>query len=1468
MLYFRKLVFTFCLCVIAALSSRADILLSENFASGGIPAGWTTTALQGTDLWLVRNAPAFTSSSGTYYAVFDDELLGAGSIPNEAVLMTPALDCSNRNSVYVRYFHHWFGVENTFAAVEVSNDGGATWSIVMSYEKTTRGSLTAAQDTTLNITAWAANQANVNVRFRYDDGSVAGKFWYLDDITIFTEPDVGITNLVLPDYLGCNQTFGAAETVSVQITNHGVNSVSNIPVSVNVTGGATLTLSGTYVGTIAGGASAVFVLPGSVNMVPDASYQFECYTTLATDDYLLNDTFVDARHQLITTYPFVEDFNANNGGWAAGSSNASIYWEWNTIPATYLAGPAGNGQAWRVVRDGSATYNDMWLESPVFDFTALVNPKLSMDLQYDLTYDWCDRGVFVQYSLNGGTTWTTLGTSADPTWYNAGANTCWPNTWSGGLTTGWLYVQQSLCPLAGESCVKFRIYGDDLRYDDKFTLDNFTVEDSPDVGVTVFVDPVSVGCLYNDQQEVTIAVYNWSCNPLTNVPVTCEITGAVTASLSGTIPGPLPVADTVHYTFAGTFDMTTVGTYNFEAYTSLVSDANNNNDTLTSSIPVTQLKITNFPYTEDFNTTDGYWFAGAGNANNYFTWGTLPGTYLAGSAGQGDSWYLVRDGSATYVDAWIESPVFDFSEVTNPVLGFDLQYDLAYDWCDRAVFVEYSLDGGTTWNTLGAAGDPNWYNAGANTCWPNTWSAGVVGGWTRVKHDLCELSGEDCAKLRIYADDVRFDDKFALDNVLVTDGEGDDLEPVLLYSPDAGNCAGYSGTETIQVLIQNNNCRPLENVPVTFTMTGPNATTFTETVPGPIPAFSRAYYTFAGTADMSLTGTYTLSVTTGSNLLGTGLSYINDTFPSNNTLTEIRYANTPINTYPYATDYQSNNDGWASGSSNIQRYFKRDTMPYVGGSNGYGNSYYVESENTATYTDLWVESPVFDFSGLTNPMLLVDLKYDLSYDWCDRAVSVDYSIDGGTNWTRLGTNAEPGWYNPGANTCWPNTWSAGVDTGWTTMQHTLCPLIDETCVKFRFYGDDLRYLDRFAFDNFRIEDRVDVGVTAFIDPVDVGCLFSGNQQVTIAVYNWSCNDVYNVPVTCDITGAGTATLVGTVPGPIAPDDTVHYTFPSNFSMTTLGTYNFVAYTTFPLDPNPNNDTLATSINVNQLKVDVFPYTEDFNTNDGYWIGTGGDANNYFTWGTLPAGYLAGSSGQGDSWYMVRDGTGTYTDIQLESPVFDFSQVTNPVLKFDLQYDLTYDWCDRAVFVQYSLDGGGTWATLGAAGDPNWYNAGANTCWPNTWSAGVVSGWTQVEHDLCILSGEPCAKLRIYADDVRFSDQFAFDNVIVTDGTGDDLEPVAIFPPDGGSCTGFTSAETLTLLIQNNNCRDLTNVPVTFTMTGPNSTTFNDTIPGPVPAFSRFYYTFPNTLDMSAAGYLYLDRNHQFKPDRNRAVVHQ
>ena len=65
------------------------------------------------------------------------------------------------------------------------------------------------------------------------------------------------------------------------------------------------------------------------------------------------------------------------------------------------------------------TSDDIMVYSPPFDFTNQNDPVLSMDIKLNLYNQTSNAGhVKVEYSTNGGTSWTRLGVDSDSPWYD------------------------------------------------------------------------------------------------------------------------------------------------------------------------------------------------------------------------------------------------------------------------------------------------------------------------------------------------------------------------------------------------------------------------------------------------------------------------------------------------------------------------------------------------------------------------------------------------------------------------------------------------------------------------------------------------------------------------------------------------------------------------------------------------------------------------------------------------------------------------------------------------------------------------------------------------------------------------------------------------------------------------------------------------------------------------------------------
>ena len=179
---------------------------------------------------------------------------------------------------------------------------------------------------------------------------------------------------------------------------------------------------------------------------------------------------MSGRGQCISSFPYIEDFEHNTGGWSVGGTAPD--WAWG-VPNKPAMLRAGNGaKCWLTGGLTGNHYNDneaSWLQSPCFDFTRLSLPYISFLINWDTEKGYDGAGV--QYSVDNGATWQSAGAYGDPSsgciptnWYTD-ANISYavqPAGWSGssqstaGSIAGWAKAYHSFPQLAGKSNVHFR----------------------------------------------------------------------------------------------------------------------------------------------------------------------------------------------------------------------------------------------------------------------------------------------------------------------------------------------------------------------------------------------------------------------------------------------------------------------------------------------------------------------------------------------------------------------------------------------------------------------------------------------------------------------------------------------------------------------------------------------------------------------------------------------------------------------------------------------------------------------------------------------------------------------------------------------------------------------------------------------------------------------------------------------------
>ncbi|WP_346881576.1 thrombospondin type 3 repeat-containing protein [uncultured Algibacter sp.] len=90
---------------------------------------------------------------------------------------------------------------------------------------------------------------------------------------------------------------------------------------------------------------------------------------------------------------------------------------------------------------------------------------------------------------------------------------------------------------------------------------------------------------------------------------------------------------------------------------------------------------------------------------------------------------------------------------------------------------------------------------------------------------------------------------------------------------------------------------------------------------------------------------------------------------------------------------------------------------------------------------------------------------------------------------------------------------------------------------------------------------------------------------------------------------------------------------------------------------------------------------------------------------IPTGSLLNTTSSGTNVYGTNL-SGNYADKKqgfLNTNCYDFTAIDNPILKFNLAYDIEINF--DVLYVEYSLDSGQNWALLGSKNSlPNWYNS--------------------------------------------------------------------------------------------------------------------------------------------------------------------
>jgi hypothetical protein len=393
-----------------------------------------------------------------------------------------------------------------------------------------------------------------------------------EDYRVYISPilhkDAGIAGFTSP---ASSESMGANLPFTVNLKNNGLDTLNSVDIywDFNNTGAQLFNWSGTiYPGAVLPVSVGNITLGGGMN-------DLLAYTVLPGDSNSFNDTARAGSFGLPPVSMFYDNFEDSLSAW---TTNTNSMWM-RGIPISNVINAAYSPtKCYKTRLQGNyiSNRNDT-LTSPKLNFTGITGPVLRF-------YHWWEAdpndGGNIQYSINGGASWITLGVQNDTAginWYNHFTNGKY--FWSGNYG-GWRESIRSIPMVANQSNVKFRfIFSSDAStVANGWAIDDFEIrvpKKAIDAGVTEVINPAT--SIPGGMVLPKVKFKNYGIDTLLTVPVAYVITGG--GLIVENWYGILPPDSVAEFTFANSFIMPG-GSVKFCSFTGLPADAYRFNDSV------------------------------------------------------------------------------------------------------------------------------------------------------------------------------------------------------------------------------------------------------------------------------------------------------------------------------------------------------------------------------------------------------------------------------------------------------------------------------------------------------------------------------------------------------------------------------------------------------------------------------------------------------------------------------------------------------------------------------------------------------------------------------------------------------------------------------------------------------------------------------------------------------------------------
>lgn len=679
-------------------------------------AGWSHYALSGTDDWAL-GTPTKTSFNAAMSApnAWVTNLTTWYALNSDRVLVSPAFNLSDTSKSYILSFYHKTKAgSQTYFYLEYSTDNGSTWILLnnaaskkKNWQTTTgfgNGLYSTFYNSLINIRFIQGN-SNVKFRFRFVSNGYTNEGWLIDNFSIIEEyyniaaynSDTIFVSKNCPTFtVKTTLTFyNPYEEYFSNTTKYYFSNDTILDAQDSLLGS-----NGTSFN------SSIISLTKTFSMLSNLStgnyyiiYKHDANNMLVESNENDNTGYAVLNVDTVFNLPLIEDFENVTKLWKSYThySGPTLFWQFGKGTRHHLEGTHSGNFAWHTSKTTQNTIqscpnnicNEQSVEFPYLNLSSFAGtPVLNL---------WFKNQI-------AGNSYTIE--------YNTGCNSNWSTlyTFDACIDDEWDFINIVLSQFINENNLKLRI-----KYTYSYLKPEGIIFDDVYIGqaksdLTIERDLGNRFTLSNQSVDTLIYFLN-NCG-LANVPTSqtafywSSDTILDAADILLGIKNESALQDTARVWTSFTFNKPTTDTGKFYIFYKL--DFNNTVDEMreynnTGYFTVYQENMVTLPYFNDFETNINNWRHNSSLGSDDWKW-TIPSKNILNSAFSGNKAWVTNDtGLVSPMSRMhLYTPVFDFSNFSNPVLEFDmLLHSHPACYCfEGKTNMSYSIDGGTTWKIL------------------------------------------------------------------------------------------------------------------------------------------------------------------------------------------------------------------------------------------------------------------------------------------------------------------------------------------------------------------------------------------------------------------------------------------------------------------------------------------------------------------------------------------------------------------------------------------------------------------------------------------------------------------------------------------------------------------------------------------------------------------------------------------------